>query len=156
MPELNSSSPIQNITSGDPQSIDAAVAVGPYVTNPGYLTPPSTVTYYFGPRGGYETDTISATDLSINYAFPVRVLGPKSEFFLRFVVDNLFNQTGIDGPNDTVLTASTDTTLLPFNPFTETPVEGVHYRLGPSYGQALSASAYQTSRTFYFSGGFRF
>jgi len=147
---------LQNITSGDPQSIDAAVAVGPYVTNPGYLTPPSTVTYYFGPRGGYETDTISATDLSINYAFPVRVLGPKSEFFLRFVVDNLFNQTGIDGPNDTVLTASTDTTLLPFNPFTETPVEGVHYRLGPSYGQALSASAYQTSRTFYFSGGFRF
>jgi outer membrane receptor protein involved in Fe transport len=147
---------LQNITSGDPQSIDAAIDSRPYVTNPGYLTPPSTVTYYFGPRGGYETDTVSSTDLSINYIFPVGFLGPKSEFFLRFVVDNLFNQSAIDGPNDTVQTVQNDSTLRAFNPFTETPVEGVHYRLGPSYGQALSADAYQQSRTFYFSGGFRF
>jgi hypothetical protein len=126
------------------------------VTNPGYLTPPSTVTYYFGPRGGYETDTVSSTDLSINYIFPVGFLGPKSEFFFRFVIDNLFNQSAVDGPNDTVQTVQNDSTLLAFNPFTETPVEGVHYRLGPSYGQALSADAYQQSRTFYFSGGFRF
>ena len=55
-----------------------------------------------------------------------------------------------------MLTAATDPTLQTFNPFTETPVEGVHYRLGPDFGNAISAAAYQTPRSFYFSGGFRF
>ena len=147
---------LQNVTSGDPQSIDAAVAVRNYIPNPGYLTPPATVTYYFGERGGYETDTIVSTDLSINWIIPVTPLGPKSQFFLRFVVDNLWNQAAIDGPNDTVQTNNTDPTLALFNPFTETPVEGVHYRLGPEYGQAISAAAWQTPRRFIISGGFRF
>jgi len=62
------------------------------VTNPGYLTPPTTATYYFGGRGNFKTDTVSATDLSINYLFPVPALSTKSEFFLRFVIENLFNQ----------------------------------------------------------------
>jgi hypothetical protein len=46
----------------------------PYVTNPGYLTPDTTITYYFaGGRGAFLTDTIWATDLSFNYYFPVRL-----------------------------------------------------------------------------------
>jgi hypothetical protein len=147
---------LENVTSGDPQSIDAAVAVRNYVTNPGYLTPPATVTYYFGERGGYATDTIVSTDLSINWILPVKVLGPKSQFFLRFIVDNLFNQAAVDGPNDTVNTNNTDSRLQPFNPFTETPVEGVHYALGPDYGKAISASGWQVPRQFQISGGFRF
>ena len=147
---------LQNVTSGDPQSIDAAVAVRNYVTNPGYLTPPTTVTYYFGERGGVSTDTIVATDLSINWNVPVKFLGPKSQFFARFVIDNLWNQAAIDGPNDTVLTNNTDSTLALFDPFTQTPVEGVHYRLGPDYGGAISAAAWQLPRTISFSAGFRF
>jgi hypothetical protein len=71
-------------------------------------------------------------------------------------MDNLFNADAVDGPNGTVLTNATDTTLQAFNPFTTTPVEGVHYRLGPDFGKALSAGAYQTPRSFYMSGGFRF
>jgi hypothetical protein len=147
---------LQNVTSGDPQSIDGAISSTPYVTNPGYTNSPGTITYYFGERGGYGTDTIVSTDLSINWIIPVTPLGPRSQFFLRFVVDNLWNQAAIDGPNDTVQTNDTDPTLALFNPFTETPVEGVHYRLGPEYGTAISAAAWQTPRRFIISGGFRF
>jgi len=148
---------LENLTSGQPASRDADITMlSAYVTNPGYLTPPSTVTYYFGGRGTDISDTIVTTDISVNYTLPFRVLGPKAEFFFRFIMDNLFNADAIDGPNGTVLTNATDKTLLAFNPFTETPVENVHYRLGPEFGKAISASAYQTPRSFYMSGGFRF
>ena len=36
---------LENVTSGNPGSSDATVTVGTYVTNPGYLTPPTTATY---------------------------------------------------------------------------------------------------------------
>ena len=126
------------------------------MTNPGYLTPPTTATYYFDGRGDIRPDTIVSTDLSVNYVLPVRILGPKSEFFFRFVVDNLFNQATIDSPNETILVNRTDSTLKAFNPFTETPIEGVHWTKGPDFGKAISAAGYQTPRTFYMGGGFRF
>jgi hypothetical protein len=149
---------LQNVTSGQPASRDAGITMlSSYVANPGYLTPPTTVTYYFGGGRGIDVSgTIVSTDLSVNYTLPFRALGPKAEFFFRFIMDNLFNADAIDGPNGTVLTAATDTTLKTFNPFTETPVENVNYRLGPDFGKAISASGYQTPRSFYFSGGFRF
>ncbi len=148
---------LQNVTSGSPESRDASITMlSAYVPNPGYLTPPTTVTYYFGGRGTDVSDTIYTTDLSVNYALPLKALGPRAEFFLRFVMDNVFNASAIDGPNGTVLTSATDSTLQSFNPFTTTPVENVNYRLGPDFGKAISASAYQTPRSFYFSGGFRF
>jgi hypothetical protein len=43
-----------------------------------------------------------------------------------------------------------------FNPFTTTPVDGVHYQRGPDFGRALSADDYQSPRSFYFALGFRF
>ena len=148
---------LQNVTSGSPASRDAGITMlSSYVPNPGYLTPPTTVTYYFGGRGTDVSDTVVTTDLSINYALPFKMVGPRAEFFLRFVVDNLFNADAITGPNGTVLTSATDSTLQAFNPFTTTPVENVNFRLGPDFGKAISASAYQTPRSFYVSGGFRF
>jgi outer membrane receptor for ferrienterochelin and colicin len=148
---------LENVTSGQPGSKDAGITMlSSYVANPGYLTPPTTVTYYFGGRGSYFTDTMVSTDLSINYTLPFKALGPKAQFFIRFIMDNLFNADAVDGPNGTVLTNATDTTLQAFNPFTTTPVEGVHYRLGPDFGKAISSGAYQTPRSFYMSGGFRF
>lgn len=147
---------LQNVTSGRPGSSAATVTVGTYVPNPGYLTPPATATYFFNGRGDIRTDAVKSTDLSVNYVLPMAILGPKSEFFVRFVIDNLFNQATIDGPNETIDTNRTDATLQAFNPFTTTPVEGVHYRKGPLFGQAISAAGYQTPRTFHVSGGFRF
>ena len=46
--------------------------------------------------------------------------------------------------------------LTAFNPFSETPVEGVHWKKGPSFGQPTSPSSYQSPRDFNFSVGFRF
>jgi hypothetical protein len=150
---------VQRVSSGQPYSADASINTTAYVTNPGYLTPDTTITYYFGGRGAFKTDTVSTTDLSLNYYHPVRI-GKKTQLFARFVVENLFDQSAQDGSgNETVFTASNQNpgrTLQAFNPFTTTPVEGVHYERGPSFGHAISADDYQLPRTFYFAVGFRF
>ncbi|MGE0453117.1 MAG: TonB-dependent receptor [Vicinamibacteria bacterium] len=150
---------LESINSGQPYSADATIDTRPYVTNPGYLTPDSTTTYYFGGRGGFKTDAISYTDLSLNYYLPVGIT-KKSELFARVIVDNLFNQSAQDSSgNETVYTAGNQNparTMQSFNPFTTEPVEGVHYELGPDFGRPLAASDYQTPRTFQFAVGFRF
>ena len=106
------------------------------------------------PTAGARTATLAATDLSVNLSTPL--LDEKLRLFVRVIVGNLFNGAVVDRPDDTVLTAVLDPTLAPFNPFTQTPIEGVHYRLGPSYGQALSADAWQRPRWLAVNAGFRF
>lgn len=128
--------------------------MGDYAANPGYLTPPPLVIYYFGGRGTRKTEPIVSTDLSMNWSMPV--FGQKPRVFVRFVVGNLFNGAAVARPDDTVLTAVFDPTLALFNPFSQAPVEGVHYRLGPRYGQALSADGWQRPRSFILSTGIRF
>ena len=105
------------------------------------------------------------TDLALNWA---RRLGyRKLEVFVRARVLNLFNrdeltnffdsQCGTGGCIDTtILTNRTQSSLARFNPFTQQPVEGVHWRKGASYGQPTSRFGYQTPRTFDVSVGFRF
>jgi len=56
----------------------------------------------------------------------------------------------------TVLTSREQPGLLPFNPFTETPELGKHYRLGPSFGKPVSAADYQPSRAFQLAVGLRY
>ena len=113
----------------------------------------------FGGRGGFKTDTVSYTDLSLNYYLPVGIT-KKSELFLRIIVDNLFNQSAQDSSGDeTVYTAGNQNpagTMQPFNPFTSQPVQGVNYELGPDFGRALEAADFQLPRTFTFAIGFRF
>ncbi len=58
--------------------------------------------------------------------------------------------------NTTVQTNRQVSTLPRFNPFSETPVEGVNWRKGSTFGQATSRFAFQTPRTYNFSVGFRF
>ncbi|MBP1606017.1 MAG: hypothetical protein H6Q08_1391 [Acidobacteria bacterium] len=150
---------LQRVSSGSPYSAAPSIDTRPYVTNPGYLTPDSTTTYYFGGRGRFMTDTIYSTDLSLNYYFPLG-FGKKTELFARLVAINLFNNSGQDGTsNQTVYTASNQNpsrTMQTFNPFTTEPVEGVHYELSPDFGKALSADDYQRPREYYFGFGFRF
>jgi hypothetical protein len=144
----------------------------PYVVNPGYANPLSssaTLEYFFFPRDEFRTETQHRTDLSINYRH--RIIST-AEVFFRGEVLNLFNQFQLCGCggtvfnngggsdirtiNTSVLTRSNTAALQPFNPFTETPVEGVHWALGPTFGQASSRFAYTTPRTFRFSVGARF
>ena len=50
----------------------------------------------------------------------------------------------------------TSLTYSLFNPFTETPVRGVHYDLGPEYFRPTGTGDYQGPREFLFSVGIRF
>jgi hypothetical protein len=55
-----------------------------------------------------------------------------------------------------VETNNDDPSLLPFNPFTETPVEGVHWRKGEDFGKPLEEDDLQLPRVYRFSVGIRF
>jgi carboxypeptidase family protein/TonB-dependent receptor-like protein len=150
--------------------VRAGAANGPAngVTNPGYETPPSAVTYFFSDRGAFRLDTITSTDLGMNFYFNA-IHG--AELFVEGDVLNLFGEQGLEDPdfvNTTVLTRRNNTAAArclkanstvrcdAFNPFTETPVEGVHWQKGPIFGQPTSNLAYQTPRTYRVSFGVRF
>ena len=145
---------LQQVRSGAPQSPDAPIVVAGFLPNPGYVTPPVIGSYFFGGRGVDATDTVVSTDLSLNLSAPI--FRARLRVFGRFLVGNIFNRAVVTRPDDTVLTAVLDPTLALFNPFTQTPIEGVHYRRGRSYGQALSADGWQRPRWFAFSAGLRF
>src|SRR5262249_21211524 len=71
-------------------------------------------------------------------------------------VFNLFNEQAVIAVNSTVLTNNDRPSIAPFNPFTDTPKQGVNYRLGPNFGKPTSSAGYQPPRTFQFAVGLRF
>jgi hypothetical protein len=149
---------LEQVASGTPYGASGAVDTRPFVTNPGYLTPPASVTYFFTARDAFHTDSTSRTDLALNYSHGLG-LGKRGEVFFRGTVLNLFNQMGIEDINNlntTVLTRNNNSTLQAFNPFSTAPVEGTHWRKGDTFGQPTSRFAYQTPRTLGFSIGVRF
>ena len=159
-----SASVLQNYYSGVPYGavgnvdpkLRAALPNG--LPNPGYTVPPANVTYYFTARDAYHTDTITATDLSLNYSFQWSTFGKDVEVFLQPELLNVFNEQGKLRVDTSVLSATNDATLRPFNPLTDTPVEGVHWRKGPNFGAVPDGAEnfYQQPRTFRFSVGLRF
>ena len=56
----------------------------------------------------------------------------------------------------TCLQTGTSTRCTAFNPFTQTPQQGVNWQKGPNFGTPTSASAYQQPRTYRFSVGLKF
>jgi hypothetical protein len=148
---------MQRYDSGLPYDYNMSIDSRPYVTNPGYLVPPSTVTYFISGRGEYRFNSTWRTDLSLSWTrkVPLPKL-PNAQIFFRAVVNNIFNNLRVDGFNTTIISRTGDTTLAAFNPFTEQPVEGKNWKKGPSFGQPTSPGSYQSTRDFYFSVGFRF
>ncbi|HEY3056378.1 MAG TPA: TonB-dependent receptor [Thermoanaerobaculia bacterium] len=160
---------LQNYDAGLRSSDDGVIDTRPYVTNPGYLTPPATVTYYFGSRGNLKSDNITRTDLALNFKMK---LFSGVEFYLQPEVTNLFNEQGVVSFDEEVLTAVDCPApaagapnlqapcpargLAPFNPFTTKPVQDVNYIHGPNFGKPAGENDYQTPRTFRFSLGIRF
>jgi len=145
----------------------------PYVTpNPGYSSPPAQVTYWFVPRDAFRMEDLHRADLSLNWSRRIGVRD--AEIFFRGRVLNVFNRDGLtnasggqerSGETGCATTGCIDTTiqsnrtnpsLARFNPFTDTPVEGVHYLKGTAFGTPTSRYAYQYARSYDFSVGFRF
>ena len=166
---------LQRFDSGAPYSASTLIA-RPAVTNPGYHAPPTAVTYFFSDRGEFRWDDVTRTDFALNYRVPV--FGAV-ELFFEGEVFNLFNEQAQIGGSTTIVTGRNTQTACGteaapvrcqnFNPFTETPVEGVHYarltpasaaRLGLSpatiFGNATNSTHFQIARTYQFSVGFRF
>jgi hypothetical protein len=155
---------IQQFNSGTPYGSAGTVDTRPYVTNPGYVTPPASVTYYFEPRDTYRTADLWRTDLALNYAYRIR---DRYELFFRGTVLNLFDRQELTNFFDTncgtsgcitttIQTNRTTTSLARFNPFTETPVQGTNWRKADAFGKPTAKYAYQLPRTLGFSVGFRF
>ncbi len=163
-----SASVLQTYHSGRRYQTRALIDLRPYVRNPGYVSPPIP-NYFFTPRGALQVDDIAATNLGLNYS---RVLG-LVESFVEIDIVNIFNAQGVEtaaGTNQTVRTSRNDRNLVPFNPFTTTPVEcprgtptssaecrGIaNFQLHPDYGKPASKDSYQAPRTYRVSVGVRF
>jgi hypothetical protein len=78
------------------------------------------------------------------------------ELFFHGQVFNVWNEKGVVAVDATVQTSVNSPTLVSFNPFTDTPRQGVNYRLGPNFGKPTSSASYQAPRTFQLSVGVRF
>jgi hypothetical protein len=158
---------VQQIASGIPYPAATAVSTVGLVQNPGYVTPPAAVNYYFTARDAFHLDNTYRTDISVNYAYRLPMSSSAPELFFHGEVLNVFNQFQLCGCGDTVFnnggvsnltTIGQSVTLLPtrFNPYTETPVQGVNWDKGANFGQPLNAFAFTSPRIFRFSVGVRF
>lgn len=151
---------LQILESGSPYGAVGPVAVDPFVDNPGYAVTPGVESYYFTARDAFRTEGLKRSDLSLRLS---RRMGGTSapELFADVELLNVFNKFQLfnisnNGINTTVVTAVDDPNLEFFDPFTETPVEGVHWRKGRRFGQATERGAYTLPRTFRFSVGIKF
>ncbi|HSL18183.1 MAG TPA: TonB-dependent receptor [Methylomirabilota bacterium] len=150
---------LQSFLSGTPYAAIGRVDTIPFVGDPadlGYANAPGAPLYYFTDRGEFRTEDVTRTDLALNYSFFVDLFGGQLELFIQPEVTNVFNEDAVVTPNTTVFTARNDSSLETFNPFTETPVEGVHWAKGPSFGQPQDDGDFQQPRTYRISVGLRF
>jgi outer membrane receptor protein involved in Fe transport len=143
---------LQSYGSGLPYGAVGRANSRAYVTNPGYALPPaaSAINYYYTSRDAFRTDDITSTDLTFNYGFELGLLGKDVELFLQPEILNVFDEHGLINVNQSV------NNLAAFNPFTQTPVEGVNWSKGVNFGKGVSENDYQLPRTYRFSVGVRF
>jgi hypothetical protein len=146
--------------SARPYGAAALVGDEPFVTNPGFVNPPPAVLYYFTARDAFQTESIARTDMGLTYSrrLPGTVRG---ELFAGFHILNLSNTTAVFHPERLVVvkTAYTDSSLQRFNPFTESPSQGVHWTMDDANAHLDTARDGVTTtlpRTFRFTFGIRF
>ncbi len=89
--------------------------------------------YYFTARDAFRTDTISRTDLSLNFSTRI---GGAVEIFVQPQVLNVFNSQGLVALSTTVRTSTSSPPALragrgasAFDPFKTKPVQGVQLEL---------------------------
>ena len=151
---------LEQINTGSPYFAAGPVNPSTYVTNTfGYETPPPQAAYFFTARDAFRTDTVYRTDFAVNYAYRLRGLS-SAEVFFQTQLWNVFNQSAIADVNNIDVTTRTrdggTTSLTRFNPFVESPQQGVHWEPGPNFGLARNKNAYQLPRQIRFSMGIRF
>lgn len=151
---------LEQINSGSPYFAAGPVNPSTFVSNTfGYETPPNQAAYFFTARDAFRTDTVSRTDLAVNYSYRLRGLS-NTELFFQTQLWNVFNQDAIADVNNIDVTTRTraggTTSLVLFDPFADTPQQGVHWEPGPNFGNPRNKNAYQLPRQIRFSLGIRF
>ena len=146
---------LQRADSGVAVDVNGSIDPRPFVTNPGYITPTGSVSYYFTPRGDFRWDNVFATDLAVTWSKKL-AHASKTEVFFRGVVNNLFNNAARMAGDIGINTRVNNTAFAAFNPFTTTPVQGTNWDYSPTFGQPSSPTDYQPARLFSFSAGIRF
>jgi outer membrane receptor for ferrienterochelin and colicin len=153
----------------------ASVNAIPYVTNPGYVTPQGGAreNYYYTARDAFRTEMSRRTDFAANYTHPFGSGAQKIEAFVQAQIINLFNNQDLCGCGGTVFvngggvalntlgsgvltSITTPATYARFNPFTETPVQGVNWNYNANFGTPLNRFAFTSPRAFRMSFGVRF
>ncbi len=168
---------LENLSSGVPYGAVGTVDATPYVSAAvlaSYVTPQggSNETYYYTARDAFHTDSEFRTDMSATLSHSVNVGGSrKLDLFIQMHLLNVFNQFQLCGCGDSVfnnggqilltrintgVNSPNGTTRPNFNPFTQTPVQGVNWDLGPAFGTASSRMAYTLPREFRLTFGVRF
>jgi len=151
---------LQSYLSGSPYSATQTIDTVPYVgsgdpADLGYLgTSLGAQTYFFSDRGAFRTESVTRTDIAVNYSFFVNIGGGQLEFFIQPEVINVFNESAITNPNTTI--AGPRQGMAAFDPFNEDPAQGTNWEFGPNWGEASLAGDYQQPRTVRFSFGLRF
>ncbi len=112
--------------------------------------------YWFSGPNAFKTDDISRTDLSLNYGFDWILGGRALEIFVQPEVINVFDADGVTAVNTFIQDATSAAGFETFDPFTETPIQGVHWDFGSNFGQPTNSNSYQQPRTYRFSVGLRF
>jgi hypothetical protein len=148
-----------SIDSGTPYGAVGNIDPSSYRPGLAYVTPLTAAQYYFTARDEFRTPSSTRTDLAVTYEY--RFGGPRRlSLFAKGEVMNVFDQSKLVNAfllDQSVLTASNAPTRFQrFNPFTETPVQGVHWDVGPQFGRAASRFAYQPPRAARFAVGVRF
>jgi Carboxypeptidase regulatory-like domain/TonB-dependent Receptor Plug Domain len=158
---------LQQISSGVPYAAIGTVNPTSFVSNPGYLTPPAQLEYFFLGRNPFRTETSYRTDVSVNYTHSLgRLSDVQPQVFFHGEILNVFNQFQLcgcgenvfrnGGISDTSTIAQGVRLIAPFNPYTTQPAEKVHWERNPNFGQAQSAFAYTSPRIFRFAVGVKF
>jgi outer membrane receptor protein involved in Fe transport len=149
---------LQSFFSGTPYSAFQGINTIPFVGDPadlGYIgSSLGAPSYYFSSRGAFRTDNVTRTDLAVNYSFFINIGGGQLELFVQPEVTNIFNENTAQVVNTTV--AGPRQGMEAFDPFTETPVEGVNWDFGPNFGEPQRTTDFQLPRTFRISFGLRF
>ncbi len=146
---------LQRADSGVAVDVNGSVTSQTFVTNPGYVTPVSSVAYYVIPRGSFRWDSVWSTDLAVTWGKKLPQMGT-TELFFRGVVGNVLNKAARVRGDIGINTRFNNTTYQAFNPFTTTPVQGVNWDYSPTFGQPQAFDDYQRPRDFSFSAGIRF
>jgi len=168
---------LEHLSSGVPYGAVGTVDARPYVSPAvlaAYITPQggTSETYYYTNRDAFRTDSEFRTDMSATIDHSLNVGGAhKLDLFIQMHVLNIFNQFQLCGCGDSVfnnggqilLTRISTGVLSPnggtrpnFNPFTQTPVQGVNWDFSPAFGTAQSRLAFTSPREFRLTFGVRF